>query len=566
VGDLLIRGGTLIDGGGGPSRDADVRVRAGRIVDVGPGLRAEGETELDASGAVVTPGFIDTHTHYDPALFWDPAADPMPQHGVTTMLLGNCSLSLAPLKAEHRAALSDCFAFIEDLPIEAFETGVPWGWETWAGYRDAMQSRGYGVNSAGLVGHTPLRLFVMGDAAWERPATESERTAMAAVLDECLRDGAFGLSTSLFHRDRNGRLVPSGIADDHEVGTLLDVLASRGAFLEFIPDIIAPNMPETVERYASLLATRDVTATWNAIIHMSHDKGARARALLEQAAQMQAKGIHIYPQVSPRTIDVQISWVSTVMFSHLPGSWNQIVATSDGPSRAAMLQDHVWRDRARQEWDAVTSEMFPHRHPELARLVSVTRAEDEEWVGKRFSDLVAERGGHPSDVLADWVLRNDLQPGIAAVVGNADPDGMAEMLVDASTIISASDAGAHINMFCAAGDTTLLLTRHVRDRQDLSLERAIWELTGRQAEIFGFEGRGKVSVGMRGDLAVFALDELSWDADVRVRDVPGEGTRLRRPPGGYRYTIIDGTVTQAHGQLTGALPGAFLNAQSTGTR
>ena len=192
VGDVLIRGGSIIDGTGADAFAGDVRIHDGRIVELGPGLRHGSETEVDAAGAVVAPGFIDTHTHFDPSVFWEPSADPMPQHGVTTVLTGNCSLSLAPLRAEHRDELSSVFAYIEDLPPRAFETAIPWSWETFAEYRTALEKMGFGVNLAPLVGHTPLRLFVMGAEAWERVATDDEIVQLATLLDDSLAAGAFG--------------------------------------------------------------------------------------------------------------------------------------------------------------------------------------------------------------------------------------------------------------------------------------------------------------------------------------------------------------------------------------
>jgi N-acyl-D-aspartate/D-glutamate deacylase len=559
VSDVLVRNGTLVDGTGAPRRRADVRIRGGRVAEIDDSLHADGEVELDATDAFVTPGFIDTHTHLDPSLFWDPGADPMPQHGVTTVLLGNCSLSLAPLRAEHRDQLVDVFSFVEDVPAEAFADGVPWSWETWAEYRDAMRARAFAVNAAGMVGHTPLRLFVMGEDAWTRIATDDERRAMAEVLDDSLRDGAFGLTTSRFDHDRANRPVPSQLADDDELAALLDVLAARGRFLEFIPDLLSPCVGDDIDRYARLCGPRGVAATWNVLAYQEQDRGVLARQLLAQAAAQHAQGTRFYPQVSPRTIDVQVNWSSSILFTHLPEGWHQIIRADPARMRE-LLADPAWRATARAEWDAVSIEAFPHRHPEYVRFVSVTRPEHDRWVGHTLGHLVAERGGHPSDVLADWVLENDLDPGLLAVLANADPATVGEMLRDPTTVVSASDAGAHLRMFCAAGDTTLLLSRHVRDRDDLTLEQAVWELSGRQAELFGFGDRGTITPGAPGDLAVFALGDLAWEPEVLVDDVPGGAARLRRPAGGFRYTVVAGEVTQVRGEATGALPGRFLDA------
>ena len=205
--------------------------------------------------------------------------------------------------------------------------------------------------------------------------------------------------------------------------------------------------------------------------------------------------------------------------------------------------------------------MFPHRRPELVRFVEVFGAGNEQWLGRSLAELVAARGGHPSDVFADFVLDNDCRPGVVAVgVTNSDIDGVARTMADPHVLISSSDAGAHMNMLCASGDTTLVLTRHVRERGDFTLEEAVHQLTGRQADVFGFRRRGKLEVGAIADLAVFALDELHYDDDEFVYDLPGGGSRLRRPEGGYRATFVNGVAVQIAGQSTGALPGRVIGS------
>jgi N-acyl-D-aspartate/D-glutamate deacylase len=207
--------------------------------------------------------------------------------------------------------------------------------------------------------------------------------------------------------------------------------------------------------------------------------------------------------------------------------------------------------------------MIPHKHPERIRLVTVTRPENAKWVGSTLADLAAARGEHPSDALADWLLENDLDPGIVGVgVSNADPDGVAETLVHPAAVIANSDAGAHLTMMCAIGDTTLTLTRHVRDRGDMSVEEAVHRMTGQLADVFGFVGRGRIAEGNHADVTIFSLDELDWKEDVFVDDLPLGASRLRRPPGGFRQTIVGGTVVQEGGTLSGARPGKVLRACS----
>jgi N-acyl-D-amino-acid deacylase len=236
-----------------------------------------------------------------------------------------------------------------------------------------------------------------------------------------------------------------------------------------------------------------------------------------------------------------------------------VVAARGRDAKMALLTDPAWRAAARQEWDRVTKALFPHRRPDRVRFVEVDGAENEPWLGRSLADLVAERGGHPSDVLADFMVANDCRLGVVAQgVANADIDVVARVISDPAVLVSSSDAGAHMQMLCASGDSTLLLTRHVRDRGDLRLEEAVHQLTGRQADVFGFRGRGRIAPGFVADIAVFDLDELHYEADAFVTDLPGGGARLRRPEGGYRSTFVSGVPVQVGGRLTGALPGRVI--------
>src|SRR3954470_5252280 len=404
---LLIRGGTVVDGTGAAGFKADVRVRDGVITEVGADLKPDGgEDVLDAGGAVVTPGFIDNHTHFDPSLYWDPFADPMPQHGVTAVLIGNCSLSLAPMRPELRQGMSEVFSYIEDIPEPAFRLEIPWGWETYGEYRDVLGAGGLGLNVACLIGHTPLRLYVMGEEAWERAATQAERAAMAAVLDDALRSGAFGLSTSFFDEDADNRPVPSRLADDDEFAALFDVLATHGAMLEFIPDPFSASAKEMINRMAALTGPRGIVSTWNAVSY--DDKNPeRGLHILDRAAELQAAGVRMYPQISPRSLDFKINWDSSMAFMQLAGSWHRFI-NARGDEKLRLLEDSGWRATGRAEWDACRAGMIPTQRIDKIRLITVAHPALQRWLGHSLADLVAERGGHASDVLADWMLENDL--------------------------------------------------------------------------------------------------------------------------------------------------------------
>lgn len=559
-GDLFIRGGEVIDGTGRDAVRADVRIRDGRIAEVGADLRPAGETEIDATGAVVTPGFIDTHAHTDPQVFWDPSLDPEPLHGVTTMLVGNCSLSLFPVNEHTKSEVADLFAYIEDVPRHLFDDSVPWTWNDYAGYRDAVDATGAGTNLAALMGHSPLRLAVMGEAAWTEEASPEQIAQMVAILDRAIADGAWGLSTSYLDVDQHGRPVPSRAAGDAEFEALFAAIGRHGrGLVEMVPGLLQGEPEVRLAALSRLAGANGLPLTWTGFTYSDSNPGATQK-WIDLANELAAEGAHMYPQLSPRTVDFRLNWDSSMMFMSMPDGWHQVIAAR-GADKARLLADPAWRATARAEWDRTERALFPHRRPETVRFVEVVGADNQPWLGRTLAELIAARGGHPSDVLADFVLANDCRPGVVAVgVANADVDGVARTLTDPAVLISSSDAGAHAQMLCASGDTTLLLTRHVRERGDLTLERAVHELTGRQADVFGFRGRGVVAPGAIADLAVFALDELHYDADVFVHDLPGDGARLRRAEGGYRATIVGGVPVQLGGEMTGALPGRVLHA------
>ena len=549
---VLIRGGTVVDGTGAERSRADVRIDGSTIVEVGPNLRPRQERVIDAGGALVTPGFIDVHTHLDPSLFWQPDADPLPQHGVTTVLTGNCSLSLAPLRAEHRDGVIGLFSYIEDLPEHALRDSIPWTWERWPEYQ-AAAGGGRAVNTTGLAGHTMLRLWVMGADAWDRAATASERAEMAALLDATLRGGAVGLSTSFFDESPDGRPVPSRLADDDELAALAAVVDAHGALLQFVPGWLGDPM-ESIERIAAAATGRALRVTWTGVVHDERLEALMVR-LLDRTAELAGAGVPIVAQYSPRTVDARISWERSMVFMALRTGWHRVVGQPPD-ERRRMLADPVWRATARDEWDATPLVKFPTRHLHKARLMSVGRPELQDWVGRSIADLVDARGGHPSDVLADWLLDNDLDAGIVLIgLGNDDAAGVAHLLCHPATMAGASDAGAHVAMACTAGDTSLLLARHVRDRGDLELEDAVAQLSGRAAALIGLSGHGTIAPGMAADVAVVDLDRLEWLPDQLVDDVPGGGLRYRRDSTGMRATLVNGVVTQEDGTLTGALPG-----------
>jgi N-acyl-D-amino-acid deacylase len=549
--DLLIQGGTVVDGLGGPPRRADVRVRQGRIAEIGEGLGRDGEAVIDASGAYVTPGFIDTHTHFDASLYWDPLCDPMLQHGVTTVLIGNCGLGLAPLRKEDREGLVNLFAYIEDLPVHVLRTEIPWAWEDFPGYAQDMAQRSFGPNVSLLVSHSLLRQWVMGEDAWSRAATPAEVARMTQQLDEALKSGARGLSSSFFDRTAQGDFVPSAFADDAEFDSLFRALGVRGAICQIIPRLWSCDLAiEDLERLGALAGPHKVTIISNGIYQRPGEPTAHLR-LQDCARRLEAAGARVRHLASPRPIELPLRLKDCFAFGTI-GAWREAVNTAG--DKAAMLRDPDWRARARADW----ADSSFSRWIERTRITHVARAELQSWVGRSLADLAAERGGDSSDVMADWFLENDLQAQFVVPISNLDYDAVGAILADPVNLISGSDAGAHYQMFSGAGDSTLVLTRHVRERSDLTLELAVKKMTADQAELLGLSDRGALAPDKVADIAIFALEELHWGAEYMVEDVPGGGRRFTRPPGGVRHTIVNGVLAHTTGAEVRELPGRMM--------
>ena len=367
------------------------------------------------------------------------------------------------------------------------------------------------------------------------------------------------MSTSLgFDEDRDKRPVPSRQADDAELAALLDVLARHRKFVQFIPAATGRQMRKDVQRMADLTGPRGVVSTWIGVFH-DQDHPDWARGMLDFAGQLQAQGVRNYPQVSPRTLDIHVNWDGGMSWFALENSWHKMVQ-APRPEKEPMLRDPRWRALAREEWDRVPRTMIPHKHADRIRLVSVTRP--EHWSAgsaRRWPISSPTAAATRPTSSPTGCSRTTSDAGIVGVgVANSDAGGVAETLTHPASVMANSDAGAHLQMMCAIGDTTLMLTRHVRERGDLSVEQAVHRMTGQLADRFGFAGRGRLTEGAAGDLAVFGLDELDWAADVFATDLPEGARRLRRPAGGYRYTVVGGTVVQQDGELTGARPGRVL--------
>jgi N-acyl-D-amino-acid deacylase len=313
-----------------------------------------------------------------------------------------------------------------------------------------------------------------------------------------------------------------------------------------------------LERFGGYSSQYGVTVINNALMQLTErpEESAIETALL---ARLNSAGGRIYAMMSPRSFDLEVNFFSTLCFVGYP-VWNELVQASPEDKRC-MLQDGKWRERAREEFGSTSDVMFPVNKPENISITSVAPGIDKAWIGRSLGDLVAQRGGDISDVLADWVLENDLECRFIVPLGNTDVEKVGELLRNPNVFVSGSDAGAHLQMFCAVGDTTLFLTRYVRDRQLFTIEEGVYELTGKQAELLKLQNRGRIALGLAADVTVFALEDLEWGEQELVNDLPGEAARFTRPSGGFRFTLVNGQIAQENGRETAKLNGTFLECR-----
>jgi N-acyl-D-amino-acid deacylase len=556
----LIRGGTVIDGTGAPGYAADVRIAKGMIVEVGPSLASRGETEIDAKGAFVTPGFIDSHTHLDGAMFWAPDLHPIPGFGTTTAVFGNCGITMAPLPSNLRREVLELFCYLEDLPVEAFEKHVPWGWDaSFGAYTRKAGASPTAINLEGYVGHINLRACVMGEAAWERAATPEECQQMAAMLDDAMRNGALGLSTNLMDNDQHHRPVPSRLADDAEFEALFDVL---GRYPRAIAQIEArfaepQNCVIDMERMANIARPRGVRAVWLNLLLM-----ARVPEFIQNGLALHKRiresGADFWPTFIHKPFAIFLNFEHSLMFEWMP-AWHDMMYAPKN-EREAILADPDWRAKAREDMDHHKGPPgYPFERPDIVML-SYSEA-GAGPIGISLGQHARDLGLHPSDALANWLQINGLGSILSVVGDPLDEATVSQLIRDPHTLACPNDTGAHLQLFEAAGQIIYLLTHFVRDTQQLTIEEAVHSVTGKQAAFFRLDDRGVIAPGRTADVNVFALNEIQLHPEEKAFDVPGGSWRFVRKAAGFRATMVKGTPIYIDGKPTGERPGRAFTSR-----
>jgi N-acyl-D-aspartate/D-glutamate deacylase len=555
--DLLITDARIVDGTGRPAFPGSVAIWDGRIVAVG-NLSGEASRErLDTQGLVLAPGFIDPHTHYDAQVNWDPLITCSSWHGVTTVVMGNCGVGVAPCRPETREVLMWDLVNVEAIPFEVMQRGISWEWEHFGEYLAVLQRRGLGINVAPLVALTPLRHYVLGEASFERAATEAEIIRMAGLLKDALEAGAFGFSTTILqnHIGHQGRPLACRNASPAELQALCHVLKQLGrgaieAAITSLPDRI------TGEELATLTLLVEESyrpVTYLAIFARPGKPGAHEE-LLEPVKSLLGRNRAV-PQVSCRPLRVQFTLKNPFIFATLQ-SWARAFNRSV-EEQTALYASPEFRKAWHEEMDR--RRMFRGQWRRMTVRDAVC-AENQRLIGKTVAEIAAERGTDPADTLLDLALADDLETLFDFPVLNQEPEGVRPLVTDPRFLIGLSDGGAHVDQLCDAGYATYLLGKWVRERQALTLEQAVRRLTSEVAEFFGIPDRGVVAPGKVADLVLFDPGTVDDEAPEFVWDLPGGGKRLVARAEGIHATIVAGEILYRNGRHTGAMPGRVLRS------
>jgi len=552
--DLKIIGGTLVDGTGRPRVTGDLGIRQGKIVAVGEAPE-EARSTIDASGKIVAPGFVDIHTHYDAQIIWDQSLSISPWHGVTTAVVGNCGFGISPMRPEHRNTAMRTLEKVEGMSFEALSAGLgkDWPFTTFPDYLNLLEQKGSAINVAAHIGHTPLRLWVMGKDATEREATADEVESMAALVREAMAAGAIGFSTSqaATHHGDGGKPVPSRLASFDEIDALVGAMAESGR------GIFQAAMGRTLSdrQFSDLASRHDVSITWTALLADMVGPGSHHR-YLKSAAEMQAAGLNVVPQVACRPIMFDFNFLEPYPFELL-GPFKAIMK-ADHSGKLEAYGDSAFRDSFRAESGAGAK----NANAGWAQRAEISRYDpDPALENRKLGEVAQERGVDPIDLALDMAIETNLKSRIRFGFLNHNEAGIEELITSENTVITLSDAGAHADQLCDACYGTHLLGYWVREKQALSVERAIHALTQRPAQLVGLIDRGTLATGQAADICIFDEESVGAGPLQRVNDFPGGAERLISEATGIEAVIVNGVVLRQQNQDNvgeDALPGRLL--------
>jgi N-acyl-D-aspartate/D-glutamate deacylase len=553
----VLRGAALADGTGGPVRRADVEIAGDRIAAVGLDVAAGDAEEVDLSGLVLAPGFVDVHTHLDAQVFWDPDLTPSSWHGVTTAVQGNCGFGIAPARSEDRQLIMQTLQLVEGMNLGTLQRGIRWEFETFPDYVDTLRALPKRINVAPMVPHSMVRLYVMGDeAAFSRAATPAELSEIRRLVREAMQAGAIGVSTSQApsHQGPQGRPVPSRFADEREIAVLLEVLGELG---RGIAEITYGPLFE-IEDCARLSDKYGVRVTWGSVLPGLFGGPGAAMDMLERGVRA---GGDLWPQTSTRFITTHMSMQNPYAWSRLPAFKEVLGRGTD--AMVASYADPQWRAAAKAQTQQYASQpdfLDGEGIDGYFRRTSVVEtSKHEDLCGIPLSELAEARGVAPFDLMLDLALDEGLTTRYRTG-SRGTYEELRDLVTDDRTVLGAHDAGAHVDMLCDACYPTFTLRYWVREQGVMSLEHAIWRLSGQPAQLFGIPDRGVVKAGMVADLVAFDPDRVGETGFERLHDFPGNGERLVARSQGVEHVWVAGQAIRSDGaDVGGAMPGAVVH-------
>ena len=550
--DLLIKNGSVIDGTGSATKQADLGIKDGVIVSIG---QVEGDAleTIDAKDLVVSPGFIDIHTHFDPQLCWDGHATPSIEHGITTVVTGNCSLSLAPIKGKEDAEkIVSMFGVIEDIKKTTFDEAVPFSWQSFPEYLDHIRPK-LGINVGALIGHSAIRLFVMGPESQEREATQEEISKMCEIVREAMRAGALGISSSYVDIDENGDPVPSRFAGFDEKVALAQAMGESGRGIWQV----VPYFPDMKQQLDNIRELGDISLAANVPCSLqpvlSSPTSPNAEELIEALEKEQARGARVFGQTMPRCFDLNMRLSETSMLLYALPRWKKIM---DLPREQRLEQFKEQKSELVNEMKDAKgmSGSIP-----FLKVGSVKSDENQRYQGQYLGAIAQEENKELGEVILDLSIRDNLDTEFQLQnVINADKQAVAKIVSHPLCHFGASDAGAHITQFCGTGDTSHLLQHYVRETSTFSLEEAIHKMTGELAVDWGLADRGTLEEGKAADIVIFNSDTVSVGKEEFVDDFPGEARRYVRKSEGYDVVIVNGAIAYQDGRYTETLNGRVV--------
>lgn len=565
--DIIIRNGTVVDGTGAPAIRADIAMSGDRISEIvhldEGGIDSKATREIDAEGRLVTPGFVDIHTHLDAQIAWDPIGTSSCWHGVTSVVMGNCGVTFAPCRPEDRAILAEMMESVEDIPRDAILESLSWDWESYGEYYESVERLGKGPNTGGLVGHSALRTYVMGERGLdEAPATGDDIAQMVSLVDEAMTAGALGVSTSrtFLHKVPDGRPVPGTYAAADELLAFAEVLHHHGAGVFEGAMRLGERDNDALDKTRSEVALMgEISRRSGRPVSFGLTQSARRPDLYERVIELVKQeneaGANVRPQTTARGIGILFGLETRTPFDRAP-AWRELRDAVNG-RRMQMLRDSTFRQ-------TLISEADVHGTPlDLAQVFVLPDGEARYDCAPKdaLSAIAVARGVSPAAALIELMLETD-----GAVVANMpflnqDLSAVEAMLDDPVVTLGLADAGAHVGQIMDASQPTFLLTYWIRERQRWSIEEAIRRLTSDTADLFGIRGRGRLVEGAYADVNVIDFDQLHLPHPEYVNDFPNGAGRYVQGSSGYDYTLVNGYVFMDHGEHTGVLAGRMLRSK-----